>query len=164
MFRLVTIVFVFRRSWQTQLWTENWHSPRYGPAHYRYDYTVLTTLTCLHLSLWQSDQDEDLKTQVNMILVVFWRRSLLVPLSVLSLLCPKETLGSPEEVQKPQSTISALRRSFLEGGGGGECLTEWDKRLAASPVRRVDDSPMIEPLEPDEVGQHWTHETVDWYH
>lgn len=66
-------------------------------------------------------------------------------------MCLQETLGSPEEVEKPQSTISALRRSFLEEGGGGEGLTEWDKRLAASPVRRVDDSPMIEPLEPDEV-------------
>ncbi|CAJ1081608.1 band 4.1-like protein 3a isoform X7 [Xyrichtys novacula] len=77
----------------------------------------------------ESDQDEDLKTQ--------------------------DTLGSPEEEQKPQSTISALRRSFLEegagGGGGGEGgLTEWEKRLASSPLRRVDDSPMIEPLELEE--------------
>lgn len=55
--------------------------------------------------------------------------------------------------QKPQITISALRRSFLEGGakGGGE-MTEWEKRLASSPLRRVDDSPMIEPLEPNEVN------------
>ncbi|KAK2859739.1 hypothetical protein Q5P01_004359 [Channa striata] len=72
----------------------------------------------------ESDQDEDLKTQ--------------------------ETLGSPEELQKPHSTISALRRSFLEEGGGSGGLTEWDKRLASSPIRRADDSPMIEPLEPDE--------------
>ncbi|XP_069033652.1 band 4.1-like protein 3 isoform X8 [Embiotoca jacksoni] len=77
------------------------------------------------LTATESDQDEDLKTQ--------------------------ETLGSPEEVQKPQSTISALRRSFLEGAeGGAGGLTEWEKRLASSPLRRVDDSPMIEPLEPDE--------------
>ncbi|XP_069576280.1 protein 4.1-like isoform X2 [Brachyistius frenatus] len=79
------------------------------------------------LTATESDQDEDLKTQ--------------------------ETLGSPEEVQKPQSTISALRRSFLEGAeGGAGGLTEWEKRLASSPLRRVDDSPMIEPLEPDEEG------------
>ncbi|KAK2886857.1 hypothetical protein Q8A73_020803 [Channa argus] len=78
------------------------------------------------LTSTESDQDEDLKTQ--------------------------ETVASPEEVQKPQCTISALRRSFLEEGGGGEGLTEWDKRLASSPVRRVDDFPMIEPLEPDEEG------------
>ncbi|XP_038567007.1 band 4.1-like protein 3 isoform X5 [Micropterus salmoides] len=77
------------------------------------------------LTATESDQDEDLKTQ--------------------------ETLGSPEEEQKPQSTISALRRSFLEGGGGGGGMTEWEKRLASSPLRRVDDSPMIEPLEPDEA-------------
>ncbi|XP_077952629.1 band 4.1-like protein 3 isoform X39 [Gasterosteus aculeatus] len=80
------------------------------------------------LTATESDQDEDLKTQ--------------------------ETMGSPEEEQKPQSTISALRRSFLEGGGagggGGQGVTEWEKRLASSPLRRVDDSPMIEPLEPDE--------------
>ncbi|TDG95935.1 hypothetical protein EPR50_G00243670 [Perca flavescens] len=78
------------------------------------------------LTATESDQDEDLKTQ--------------------------ETLGSPEEDQKPQSSISALRRSFLEDAGGSGGMTEWDKRLASSPLRRVDDSPMIEPLEPDEEG------------
>ncbi|KAI3355608.1 hypothetical protein L3Q82_018447 [Scortum barcoo] len=84
------------------------------------------------LTATESDQDEDLKTQ--------------------------ETLGSPEEEQKPQSTISALRRSFLEGGGGGGGMTEWEKRLASSPLRRVDDSPMIEPLEPDEEGGFMTNQ------
>uniref|UniRef100_A0A665TW03 Erythrocyte membrane protein band 4.1-like 3a n=1 Tax=Echeneis naucrates TaxID=173247 RepID=A0A665TW03_ECHNA len=69
---------------------------------------------------------------------------------IVLLLCSQETLGSPEEEQKPQSTISILRRSFLESGGDGG-VTEWDKRLASSPLRRVDESPMIEPLEPDEV-------------
>uniref|UniRef100_A0A673AZF0 FERM domain-containing protein n=1 Tax=Sphaeramia orbicularis TaxID=375764 RepID=A0A673AZF0_9TELE len=56
------------------------------------------------------------------------------------------------EEDKPQSTISALRRSFLEGGDVPGGLTEWDKRLASSPLRRLDDSPMIEPLELDEVS------------
>ncbi|XP_060920543.1 band 4.1-like protein 3 isoform X2 [Labrus mixtus] len=88
------------------------------------------TDTAVEGELTESDQDEDLKTQ--------------------------ETLGSPEEEQKPETTISALRRSFLEGGGGdggdGGMMTEWDKRLASSPLRRVDDAPMIEPLEPEEVG------------
>ncbi|XP_035475573.1 protein 4.1 isoform X2 [Scophthalmus maximus] len=65
----------------------------------------------------------------------------------------EDTLGSPEEVQEPQNTISALRRSFLEGGGRGEGVTEWERRLAASPLRQVDDSPMIEPLEPDETSE-----------
>ncbi|XP_060920548.1 protein 4.1-like isoform X7 [Labrus mixtus] len=86
------------------------------------------TDTAVEGELTESDQDEDLKTQ--------------------------ETLGSPEEEQKPETTISALRRSFLEGGGGdggdGGMMTEWDKRLASSPLRRVDDAPMIEPLEPEE--------------
>ncbi|XP_062236011.1 band 4.1-like protein 3 isoform X2 [Platichthys flesus] len=86
--------------------------------------TELTDTMDGDLTATESDQDEDLKTQ--------------------------ETL-SPEDVQKPQSTISALRRSFLEGGGaGGE--TEWERRLAASPLRRILDAPMIEPLEPDEEG------------
>ncbi|TNM96652.1 hypothetical protein fugu_016313 [Takifugu bimaculatus] len=72
----------------------------------------------------ESDQDEDLKTQ--------------------------DTVGSPEEEQQPQSSISVLRRSFFEGGakqGGAE--TEWEKRLASSPLRHLD-SPMIEPLDPEE--------------
>ncbi|XP_060949798.1 band 4.1-like protein 3a [Limanda limanda] len=84
--------------------------------------TELTDTMDGDLTATESDQDEDLKTQ--------------------------ETL-SPEELQKPQSTISALRRSFLEGGGAGG-VTEWERRLAASPLRRIEDAPMIEPLEPDE--------------
>lgn len=65
----------------------------------------------------------------------------------------QETLGSPEEVElQPGSSISALRRSFLEGGTGGAAgPTEWEKRMAASPLRRLEDSPMIEPLETEEV-------------
>ncbi|XP_061568977.1 band 4.1-like protein 3a isoform X6 [Cololabis saira] len=78
------------------------------------------------LTATESDQDEDLKTQ--------------------------ETMGSPEELQKPQSTISVLRRSFLEGGEPGGGMTEWDRRLASSPLHRVDDYPMIEPLELDQEG------------
>ena len=61
---------------------------------------------------------------------------------------------SPEEVQGHTSTIQALRRSFLEeteGGGGAGGPTEWEKRLSNSPLRRHDDAPMIEPLEPEEV-------------
>ncbi|CAB1439671.1 unnamed protein product [Pleuronectes platessa] len=84
--------------------------------------TELTDTMDGDLTATESDQDEDLKTQ--------------------------ETL-SPEDVQKPPSTISALRRSFLEGGGAGG-VTEWERRLAASPLRRIHDAPMIEPLEPDE--------------
>ncbi|XP_056155242.1 protein 4.1-like, partial [Lampris incognitus] len=61
----------------------------------------------------------------------------------------QEVLDVSEEVLKHQSSISALRRSFLEGGGEGG-MTEWEKRLSSSPLHRVDDSPMIEPLEPEE--------------
>ncbi|XP_077480358.1 uncharacterized protein LOC144091687 [Stigmatopora argus] len=58
-------------------------------------------------------------------------------------------------VEKPASAIGDLRRSFLEGGGPTAGPTEWDKRLAASPVRRMDESPMIEPLEADEPRPPW---------
>uniref|UniRef100_A0A3B3YEN7 FERM domain-containing protein n=1 Tax=Poecilia mexicana TaxID=48701 RepID=A0A3B3YEN7_9TELE len=75
---------------------------------------------------------------------------------------PQETLGSPEDIV--QTSISALRRSFLEGEQGGGGMTEWDKRLASSPLRRADDAPMIEPLEPEEVsgstGLHFLPEAI----
>uniref|UniRef100_A0A087XVN5 Erythrocyte membrane protein band 4.1 like 3 n=1 Tax=Poecilia formosa TaxID=48698 RepID=A0A087XVN5_POEFO len=70
----------------------------------------------------------------------------------------EETLGSPEDIV--QTSISALRRSFLEGEQGGGGMTEWDKRLASSPLRRADDAPMIEPLEPEEVCRTRTQNRV----
>ncbi|XP_061122375.1 protein 4.1-like isoform X2 [Syngnathus typhle] len=62
----------------------------------------------------------------------------------------QEIISSPVKAEKKVSAISDLRRSFLEGGAPKVGLSEWDKRLAGSPVRRLDDSPMIEPLEADE--------------
>ncbi|XP_072235096.1 band 4.1-like protein 3 isoform X8 [Leuresthes tenuis] len=94
------------------------------PTLQKHDTKTELTDTAVDGELTESDQDEDLKTQ--------------------------ETSESPEEVQKPQSTISALRRSFLEGEERQGGVTEWEKRLASSPLRRIDDYPMIEPLEPDE--------------
>ncbi|XP_075941375.1 band 4.1-like protein 3 isoform X10 [Anarhichas minor] len=98
-------------------------SPESPPTPQKQETKTELTDTAVDGDLTESDQDEDLRTQ--------------------------ETMGSPEEEQRPQTSISALRRSFLEGGGGGG-MTEWEKRLASSPLRRVDDSPMIEPLEPEE--------------
>ncbi|XP_058482142.1 protein 4.1-like isoform X5 [Solea solea] len=97
------------------------------PTHKQDTKTELTdTAMDGDLTATESDQDEDLKTQ--------------------------EALDSPEDVQNPRhQDISALRRSFLEGGQTGGGQTEWERRLAASPLRRADDSPMIEPLEPDEA-------------
>ncbi|XP_061522038.1 band 4.1-like protein 3 isoform X2 [Phycodurus eques] len=63
----------------------------------------------------------------------------------------QEIMSSPVKVEKVVSAISDLRRSFLEGGGPAGGPTEWDKRLAGSLVRRLDDLPMIEPLEADEA-------------
>ncbi|KAL1006404.1 hypothetical protein UPYG_G00071950 [Umbra pygmaea] len=76
------------------------------------------------LTATESDQDEDLKTQ--------------------------DTVGTPEELLKHATNISELKRSFLEKGADAAGLTEWEKRLSSSPVRRLDEAPMIEPLELDE--------------
>ncbi|KAM6908023.1 band 4.1-like protein 3a [Lycodopsis pacificus] len=103
-------------------------SPESPPTPQKQETKTELTDTAVDGDLTESDQDEDLRTQ--------------------------ETMGSPEEEQRPQTSISALRRSFLEGGGGGGGgMTEWEKRLASSPLRRVDDSPMIEPLEPEETSE-----------
>ncbi|XP_064202811.1 protein 4.1-like isoform X5 [Anguilla rostrata] len=67
---------------------------------------------------------------------------------------PKGT-ATPELLVKHQTNISELKRSFLETGGDASGLTEWEKRLSTSPVRstRLDDSPMIEPLMPEETKE-----------
>uniref|UniRef100_A0A8C7L8E6 Erythrocyte membrane protein band 4.1-like 3a n=1 Tax=Oncorhynchus kisutch TaxID=8019 RepID=A0A8C7L8E6_ONCKI len=64
------------------------------------------------------------------------------------------TLGTPEELLKHATNISELKRSFLETGADTAGLTEWEKRLSSSPLRslRLDEAPMIEPLELDEVA------------
>ncbi|XP_016518588.1 protein 4.1-like isoform X5 [Poecilia formosa] len=102
-------------------------SPESPPSPQKHDTKTELTDTVVDgdLTVTESDQDEDLKTQ--------------------------ETLGSPEDIV--QTSISALRRSFLEGEQGGGGMTEWDKRLASSPLRRADDAPMIEPLEPEETSE-----------
>uniref|UniRef100_A0A8C2EDU1 Erythrocyte membrane protein band 4.1-like 3a n=1 Tax=Cyprinus carpio TaxID=7962 RepID=A0A8C2EDU1_CYPCA len=67
----------------------------------------------------------------------------------------QDTRQTPDELLKHQTNISELKRTFLEGGPDRTALTEWEKRLSSSPVRslRLDEAPMIEPLEPDEVKQ-----------
>ncbi|KAM9391765.1 band 4.1-like protein 3 [Pholidichthys leucotaenia] len=107
-------------------------SPHSPPTLQKVDTKTELTDTAVEgdLTATESDEEEDLKTQ--------------------------ETLGSNEEVQKPQSTISALRRSFLEEveREAGGVMTEWEKRLASSPLRQADDSPMIEPLDPDQMSEN----------
>uniref|UniRef100_A0A671P7H0 Erythrocyte membrane protein band 4.1-like 3a n=1 Tax=Sinocyclocheilus anshuiensis TaxID=1608454 RepID=A0A671P7H0_9TELE len=65
----------------------------------------------------------------------------------------EEIEQTPDELLKHQTNISELKRTFLEGGPERTGLTEWEKRLSSSPLRspRLDEAPMIEPLEPDEV-------------
>uniref|UniRef100_A0A4W5QY97 Erythrocyte membrane protein band 4.1-like 3a n=1 Tax=Hucho hucho TaxID=62062 RepID=A0A4W5QY97_9TELE len=69
-----------------------------------------------------------------------------------SLSVPQDTVGTPEELLKHATNISELKRSFLETGADTAGLTEWEKRLSSSPLRslRLDEAPMIEPLELDE--------------
>lgn len=67
----------------------------------------------------------------------------------------QEMEQTPDELLKHQTNISELKRTFLEGGPDRTALTEWEKRMSSSPLRspRLDEAPMIEPLEPDEVKQ-----------
>ncbi|XP_016113600.1 band 4.1-like protein 3 isoform X3 [Sinocyclocheilus grahami] len=67
----------------------------------------------------------------------------------------QEIEQTPDELLKHQTNISELKRTFLEGGPERTGLTEWEKRLSSSPLRspRLDEAPMIEPLEPDELKQ-----------
>nr|XP_023679363.1 protein 4.1-like isoform X3 [Paramormyrops kingsleyae] len=73
----------------------------------------------------------------------------------LSELKTQETDRTPEEEAKQQTNIRELRRTFLETGVDTSILTEWEKRLATSPVRspRAEEAPMIEPLTPDDVKE-----------
>uniref|UniRef100_A0A8C1LF34 Erythrocyte membrane protein band 4.1-like 3a n=1 Tax=Cyprinus carpio TaxID=7962 RepID=A0A8C1LF34_CYPCA len=68
----------------------------------------------------------------------------------------QDTRQTPDELLKHQTNISELKRTFLEGGPDRTALTEWEKRMSSSPLRspRLDEAPMIEPLEPDEVRSH----------
>uniref|UniRef100_A0A8C2BC19 Erythrocyte membrane protein band 4.1-like 3a n=1 Tax=Cyprinus carpio TaxID=7962 RepID=A0A8C2BC19_CYPCA len=67
----------------------------------------------------------------------------------------EEMEETPDELLKHQTNISELKRTFLEGGPDRTALTEWEKRMSSSPLRspRLDEAPMIEPLEPDEIKQ-----------
>uniref|UniRef100_A0A8C7KUZ0 Erythrocyte membrane protein band 4.1-like 3a n=1 Tax=Oncorhynchus kisutch TaxID=8019 RepID=A0A8C7KUZ0_ONCKI len=79
-----------------------------------------------------------------------------------SLSVPQDTVGTPEELLKHATNISELKRSFLETGADTAGLTEWEKRLSSSPLRslRLDEAPMIEPLELDEVAPKPTFEEM----
>ncbi|XP_045066374.1 band 4.1-like protein 3 isoform X5 [Coregonus clupeaformis] len=74
----------------------------------------------------------------------------------------QDTVGTPEELLKHATNISELKRSFLETGADTAGLTEWEKRLSSSPLRspRLDEAPMIEPLELDEVPPKPTFEEM----
>ncbi|XP_063741566.1 band 4.1-like protein 3 isoform X2 [Eleginops maclovinus] len=66
---------------------------------------------------------------------------------------PTQDASPLEEMVKHQTSISELKRSFLETGDNTSGLTEWEKRLSSSPARspRADEPPMIVPLEPQDT-------------
>ncbi|KAK7880181.1 hypothetical protein WMY93_033163 [Mugilogobius chulae] len=117
--------------------------------------------------LWCHCSDEDVKTQSLISWSAFYSTffscssSCVVPknsswFDSLSRLIKGENVNlkwispGPDEAQvrSEARSVSALRRSFLEEASPSRGLSEWDRRLASSPVRLRDDSPMIEPLEP----------------
>ncbi|XP_045077337.1 band 4.1-like protein 3 isoform X4 [Coregonus clupeaformis] len=103
------------------------------------------------LTATESDQEDEseLKTQ-NSFIRRIKGENVFVRHSVLML---EDTVGTPEELLKHATNISELKRSFLETSADTAGLTEWEKRLSSSPLRspRLDEAPMIEPLELDEV-------------
>ncbi|XP_045566902.1 band 4.1-like protein 3a isoform X16 [Salmo salar] len=119
----------------------------------RHDTKTDLTDTCVdgELTATESDQDDEseLKTQ-NSFIRRIKGENVFVRHSVLML---EDTVGTPEELLKHATNISELKRSFLETGADTAGLTEWEKRLSSSPLRslRLDEAPMIEPLELDEV-------------
>ncbi|XP_075069445.1 band 4.1-like protein 3 isoform X10 [Mixophyes fleayi] len=61
-----------------------------------------------------------------------------------------------EDMMKHQTNISELKRTFLETATDTAAASEWEKRLSTSPVRlavRQEESPMIEPLVPEETKE-----------
>lgn len=58
---------------------------------------------------------------------------------------------------KHQTNVNELKRSFLETDTGIPGLTEWERRLSSSPARspRMDEPPMIEPLDLQDVSTGW---------
>ncbi|KAF5892093.1 band 4.1-like protein 3 isoform X1, partial [Clarias magur] len=66
-----------------------------------------------------------------------------------------QEVDTTPDLIKHQTNISELKRTFLEGGTSKSGLTEWEKRLSSSPLRspRLDEAPMIEPLEPEDTKE-----------
>ncbi|XP_055084688.1 band 4.1-like protein 3b isoform X1 [Periophthalmus magnuspinnatus] len=71
--------------------------------------------------------------------------------------------STPAEMVKHQTNISELKRSFLETGPTSPGLSEWDKRLTSSPTHspKLDDAPMIEPLELQDTKEPPAEETKE---
>ncbi|XP_063779598.1 band 4.1-like protein 3 isoform X10 [Pseudophryne corroboree] len=92
---------------------------------------VITTVTTLrHDTKSDQEEDADAKTQ--------------------------EFDRNQEDMMKHQTNISELKRTFLETSADTAAASEWEKRLSSSPVRlavRQEESPMIEPLVPEETKE-----------
>ncbi|XP_041659604.1 band 4.1-like protein 3b [Cheilinus undulatus] len=95
----------------------------------------------------EADEDSEMRTQYSFIRRVKGE-NVFIKHSNLML----EDTSPPAEMVKHQTNISELKRSFLDAGSSSPGLTEWEKRLSSSPARspRLDEAPMIEPLDTDE--------------
>ncbi|XP_063741569.1 band 4.1-like protein 3 isoform X5 [Eleginops maclovinus] len=96
----------------------------------------------------EADEDSEMPTQYSFIRRVKGE-NVFIKHSNLML----EDASPLEEMVKHQTSISELKRSFLETGDNTSGLTEWEKRLSSSPARspRADEPPMIVPLEPQDT-------------
>ncbi|XP_063779593.1 band 4.1-like protein 3 isoform X6 [Pseudophryne corroboree] len=102
----------------------------------------------------ESDQEEDAdaKTQ-NSLIKRIKGENVYVKHSNLML---EEFDRNQEDMMKHQTNISELKRTFLETSADTAAASEWEKRLSSSPVRlavRQEESPMIEPLVPEETKE-----------
>ncbi|XP_053349966.1 band 4.1-like protein 3a isoform X5 [Clarias gariepinus] len=104
------------------------------------------------LTATESDQDDESEIKIQPSFIrrikgenVFIRHSKLM----------LEEVDATPDLIKHQTNISELKRTFLEGGTSKSGLTEWEKRLSSSPLRspRLDEAPMIEPLEPEDTKE-----------
>ncbi|XP_063779594.1 band 4.1-like protein 3 isoform X7 [Pseudophryne corroboree] len=114
---------------------------------------VITTVTTLrHDTKSDQEEDADAKTQ-NSLIKRIKGENVYVKHSNLML---EEFDRNQEDMMKHQTNISELKRTFLETSADTAAASEWEKRLSSSPVRlavRQEESPMIEPLVPEETKE-----------
>ncbi|XP_063779599.1 band 4.1-like protein 3 isoform X11 [Pseudophryne corroboree] len=106
---------------------------------------LITTVTPEKKVEEEKDEEEEKRKKVEVITTVTTLRH-----------DTKEFDRNQEDMMKHQTNISELKRTFLETSADTAAASEWEKRLSSSPVRlavRQEESPMIEPLVPEETKE-----------